>query len=235
MHRWANRLMRRDPPARPGGPPCSSSRHPRSGRSWRGSPPRVGVRGALRRLRQPLRRVPRRHHRDPRPVRHRWSGRSSSSWHPVAPPVRAERAPAWRRGSLSPCGPSSTSPTRWPSPGGRSGWPSSACASCVPTGSELSTGHAVVRVLALPLSFVFLGLGLLLIVLRADRRALHDLIAGSAVVYAWDAKAARVRFLARVRDPSLAATPEPGKSRSRRVGLHREIHADSSRGAVRRP
>ena len=78
-------------------------------------------------------------------------------------------------------------------------------------GRELSTGHAVVRVLALPLSFVFLGLGLLLIVLRADRRALHDLIAGSAVVYAWDAKAARVRFLTRVRDPSLAATPEPGK------------------------
>jgi len=64
-------------------------------------------------------------------------------------------------------------------------------------GEELSTRRAVVRVLALPLSFLLLGFGILLIVLRGDRRALHDLIAGSAVVYAWDARAARVRFLAR--------------------------------------
>jgi len=71
-------------------------------------------------------------------------------------------------------------------------------------GSELSSRRAIVRVLALPLSFLFLGLGLLLIVLRADRRALHDLIAGSAVVYSWDAKAARVRFLTRVRESAIA-------------------------------
>jgi uncharacterized RDD family membrane protein YckC len=64
-------------------------------------------------------------------------------------------------------------------------------------GGELGTRRAVVRVLALPLSFLLLGFGFLLIVLRGDRRALHDLIAGSAVVYAWDARAARVRFLAR--------------------------------------
>jgi uncharacterized RDD family membrane protein YckC len=64
-------------------------------------------------------------------------------------------------------------------------------------GQELGTRRAVVRTLALPLSFLLLGFGFLLIVLRADRRALHDLIAGSAVVYAWDARAARVRFLAR--------------------------------------
>ncbi len=64
-------------------------------------------------------------------------------------------------------------------------------------GSHLSTRRSVVRVLALPLSFLLFGLGFLLIVLRADRRALHDLIAGSAVVYAWDARAARLRFLAR--------------------------------------
>ena len=64
-------------------------------------------------------------------------------------------------------------------------------------GSELSTRRAVVRVLALPLSFLLLCFGIVLIVLRGDRRALHDLIAGSAVVYAWDARAARLRFLAR--------------------------------------
>jgi uncharacterized RDD family membrane protein YckC len=64
-------------------------------------------------------------------------------------------------------------------------------------GGDLNAWHAVVRVLALPFSFLLLGFGFLLIVLRRDRRALHDLIAGSAVVYAWDARAARLRFLAR--------------------------------------
>jgi uncharacterized RDD family membrane protein YckC len=64
-------------------------------------------------------------------------------------------------------------------------------------GGDLSASHAVLRVLALPLSFLLLGFGFLLIVLRRDRRALHDLIAGSAVVYSWDARAARLRFLAR--------------------------------------
>ena len=64
-------------------------------------------------------------------------------------------------------------------------------------GDELGARRAVVRVLALPFSFLLLGFGILLIVLRGDRRALHDLVAGSAVVYAWDARAARVRFLAR--------------------------------------
>ena len=64
-------------------------------------------------------------------------------------------------------------------------------------GRELDGKHAVVRVLALPLSFLFFCFGLLLILLRHDRRALHDLIAGTAVVYSWDAYAARLRFLAR--------------------------------------
>ena len=64
-------------------------------------------------------------------------------------------------------------------------------------GGDLGAWHAVLRVLALPLSFLLLGFGFVLIVLRRDRRALHDLIAGSAVVYAWDARAARLRFLAR--------------------------------------
>jgi uncharacterized RDD family membrane protein YckC len=62
-------------------------------------------------------------------------------------------------------------------------------------GSDINGWHAVLRVLALPLSFLLFGLGLLLILLRRDRRALHDLIASTAVVYAWDARAARLRFL----------------------------------------
>ena len=64
-------------------------------------------------------------------------------------------------------------------------------------GGDLGGRHAVIRVLALPLSFLLLGFGFLLILLRRDRRALHDLIGGSAVVYAWDARAARLKFLAR--------------------------------------
>ena len=62
-------------------------------------------------------------------------------------------------------------------------------------GRPLKTGHAVVRVLAFPLSFVLLGLGFVLILLRRDRRALHDLIGHSCVVYAWDVGTAKSRLL----------------------------------------
>jgi uncharacterized RDD family membrane protein YckC len=64
-------------------------------------------------------------------------------------------------------------------------------------GNYLGPWQAVVRVLVFPLSFLLFGFGFLLILLRSDRRALHDLIARSAVVYAWDARAARLRFLAK--------------------------------------
>jgi uncharacterized RDD family membrane protein YckC len=50
-------------------------------------------------------------------------------------------------------------------------------------GEPLGGGRAVVRTLVLPLSFALFGIGFLLILLRTDRRALHDLLAGSAVVY----------------------------------------------------
>ncbi len=64
-------------------------------------------------------------------------------------------------------------------------------------GTDASGRRAVVRTLAFPLSFLFLGLGFLGIVLGDRRRALHDVIAGTAVVYSWDARAARLRFLSR--------------------------------------
>ena len=64
-------------------------------------------------------------------------------------------------------------------------------------GSDLDGRHAVLRVLVFPLSFLLLGFGFILIVINRDRRALHDLIAGTSVVYAWDARAARLRFLAK--------------------------------------
>jgi uncharacterized RDD family membrane protein YckC len=65
-----------------------------------------------------------------------------------------------------------------------------------------------VRSLVFPLSFLLLGLGFLGILVQRERRALHDLIAGTAVIYAWDARAARLRFLAR--EAELAASPLAG-------------------------
>ena len=64
-------------------------------------------------------------------------------------------------------------------------------------GTDVSGRRAVVRTLALPLSFLLLGLGFLGILLGDRRRALHDVIAGTAVIYSWDARAARLRFLSR--------------------------------------
>jgi uncharacterized RDD family membrane protein YckC len=64
-------------------------------------------------------------------------------------------------------------------------------------GRALDPRHAVIRTLAFPLSFLLFGLGFLLILVNRERRALQDLIADTAVVYAWDARAARLRILAR--------------------------------------
>jgi uncharacterized RDD family membrane protein YckC len=64
-------------------------------------------------------------------------------------------------------------------------------------GAEVDPRRGVVRALVFPLSFLLCGLGFLGILVQREHRALHDLIAGTAVIYAWDARAARLRFLAR--------------------------------------
>ncbi len=64
-------------------------------------------------------------------------------------------------------------------------------------GQLIRPRQGVVRSLVFPLSFLLLGLGFLGILVQREHRALHDLIAGTAVVYSWDARAARLRFLAR--------------------------------------
>ncbi len=64
-------------------------------------------------------------------------------------------------------------------------------------GSNASGRRAIIRTLALPLSFLLLGLGFMGILLGGRRRALHDVIAGTTVIYSWDARAARLRFLSR--------------------------------------
>jgi len=63
-------------------------------------------------------------------------------------------------------------------------------------GSELDRRHALIRLVAFPLGFVTLGLGLVGIVLGRTRQALYDRIADTAVVYDWDAEAAKLRELA---------------------------------------
>ena len=50
-------------------------------------------------------------------------------------------------------------------------------------GRDISRWRALGRTAALPLSFLFLGLGFLMALFQHERRALHDLIAGTCVVY----------------------------------------------------
>ena len=52
-------------------------------------------------------------------------------------------------------------------------------------GSALQPRRAAVRALAFPFSFLFCCLGFLGILVQREHRALHDLAAGSAVIYAW--------------------------------------------------
>lgn len=59
-------------------------------------------------------------------------------------------------------------------------------------GSNLQARSAFIRTLVMPLSFVLFGLGLVGIVFGKERRALHDVIAGTAVVYDWGKRIAEL-------------------------------------------
>ena len=76
-------------------------------------------------------------------------------------------------------------------------------------GGGIRSRQAVTRTLALPFSIAIAGLGLFGIVFRIDHRGWHDRLAGTCVVYDWDARAARLRWLARQHDLA-----EAGQSRS---------------------
>jgi uncharacterized RDD family membrane protein YckC len=64
-------------------------------------------------------------------------------------------------------------------------------------GRPIGRRQAVLRTLGLALTLLTLGIGFLGIVYQRERRALDDFVAGTAVVYDWDARAARLRWLAR--------------------------------------
>jgi uncharacterized RDD family membrane protein YckC len=75
-------------------------------------------------------------------------------------------------------------------------------------GAPISGRQAVFRTVGLGVTlFLTLGIGFLGIVYQRDRRALNDFIAGTAVVYDWDARAARLRWIARKEGPLAGATP----------------------------
>ncbi len=82
-------------------------------------------------------------------------------------------------------------------------------------GRPINPRQAVLRTLGLALTFLTLGIGFLGIVYQRERRALDDFVADTAVVYDWDAKAARLRWLARTeahgisRQRSLIPTEQP--------------------------
>ncbi len=64
-------------------------------------------------------------------------------------------------------------------------------------GQNVALRQAVIRTIALPLSFLMLGLGFIGVLTNRNRYALHDRLSGTAVVYSWDARAARLRWLAK--------------------------------------
>ena len=64
-------------------------------------------------------------------------------------------------------------------------------------GAHAEPWRAVVRTLILPISVALFFVSIPLILLQRAHQAPHDLVAGTAVVYAWDARAAKYRQLAR--------------------------------------
>jgi uncharacterized RDD family membrane protein YckC len=69
-------------------------------------------------------------------------------------------------------------------------------------GDRAGAGRVAIRVITFPISFLIFGLGFLGILVGREHRALHDVFAGTTIVYAWDARAARLRFLATHRTAS---------------------------------
>ena len=103
-------------------------------------------------------------------------------------------------------------------------------------GTRLHAWQGWVRSLTFPLGFLTLGLGFLGILVQREHRALYDLIAGSAVVYAWDARAARLRYLARQAEPVVARAAAPTLAKPVAVavtadGLSPAGQADSEAGS----
>jgi uncharacterized RDD family membrane protein YckC len=106
-------------------------------------------------------------------------------------------------------------------------------------GTRLEPWRGWVRSLTFPLGFLTLGLGFLGILVQREHRAVYDLIAGTAVVYAWDARAAQLRYLARQAEPVADAASVRGQAGSggspERAGTDPQQPEPSSVGDPGRP
>ena len=83
-------------------------------------------------------------------------------------------------------------------------------------GRPISPRQALLRTVGLGLCLLTLGIGFLGIIFQRERRGLDDFVAGTAVVYSWDAWAARLRWMARSEGALQHAVPhqkdlEPGR------------------------
>jgi uncharacterized RDD family membrane protein YckC len=73
-------------------------------------------------------------------------------------------------------------------------------------GAPARPRDALIRPLGLALSLASLGVGFIGVLIGREHRGLHDVVAGTVVVYDWDARGARLRFLAR------STTDDPGRT-----------------------
>jgi uncharacterized RDD family membrane protein YckC len=73
-----------------------------------------------------------------------------------------------------------------------------------PAGGRIRPWQAVVRALVLPISVALAPFALSGVVVQKERRGLHDFAAGTVVVYAWNARAAELRAIARTGTPLAA-------------------------------
>ena len=77
-------------------------------------------------------------------------------------------------------------------------------------GRPITDRQAILRALLLYLSFLFFVVAAIWMLFQRERRTIHDLICGTAVVYAWDARAAKMRWLANKGAVEFPVTPGRG-------------------------
>jgi uncharacterized RDD family membrane protein YckC len=88
-------------------------------------------------------------------------------------------------------------------------------------GAHIGVRQAIVRTLSLALSLMFFWFAFWGIIFQRERRALDDLLAGTVVVYSWDARAARLRWMARTENAMHRGVPHPiGREHDPERGRH---------------
>lgn len=89
-------------------------------------------------------------------------------------------------------------------------------------GASLGIRQAIVRTLSLALTLPIFLIAFWGIIYQRERRAFNDLMAGTAVVYSWDARAARLRWMARTE-----GTTHPDGTHGKGRG-HESAHAEKA-------